>query len=522
MNQKNSSSLKGRGKSRIASHHFDFDNIEIEDRNNPVMIRNSSNERDGLERTTETATKKSHSVPRWPVLIMCCAISFFLGRISACVPNITSPYSNFVTHINPIPRQYPSSQCDTMLRWKLNMRQARAYGGITVPLNNGFAAKCIPDITMSQMGADFVSSKLSRTSRGLSDGMLHQDENILSDKQVGTYASQHMKLSKDSRPIWTAAVWNSFLIELNEGRDGGPPVYTNSGKSVVNAVTWVLENILKKCGMKNEETCHLAVFSAISPWAEVIMYWSASKLSRNIRITSVDFNPCILKDDMPEDSVSECLSTRDLVERNGPSQDLIVSYSGIEHDGLGRYGDPINPTGDISAAREMWLLSNPGGVLLVSSSMVSILFLYVMCYAHNIESQSFTWIFKLAVPRAGQQRQPRSYIPIWGNKKIHVLQHRDYGAERYMRLLIGWELEGFVLYGNDVVERRHHESKLYTLSRMLQCSYEIGERQPLLILRKSENMSFDDIMLEDENWNAKQVEREYHSITSGVQNTSCI
>ena len=45
--------------------------------------------------------------------------------------------------------------------------------------------------------------------------------------------------------------------------------------------------------------------------------------------------------------------------------DLTVSYSGIEHDGLGRYGDPINPEGDISAMREMWLLTRPGGILLV-------------------------------------------------------------------------------------------------------------------------------------------------------------
>lgn len=33
------------------------------------------------------------------------------------------------------------------------------------------------------------------------------------------------------------------------------------------------------------------------------------------------------------------------------SFDAIVSFSGLEHDGLGRYGDPLNPYGDLSAMR---------------------------------------------------------------------------------------------------------------------------------------------------------------------------
>ena len=44
----------------------------------------------------------------------------------------------------------------------------------------------------------------------------------------------------------------------------------------------------------------------------------------------------------------------------------LVRYSGIEHDGLGRYGDPVNPEGDISAAREMWLHVRPGGMLFLA------------------------------------------------------------------------------------------------------------------------------------------------------------
>ena len=170
------------------------------------------------------------------------------------------------------------------------------------------------------------------------------------------------------RPIWKAGIWNDFLNELKEGRDGGPPGYRNSGKSVSKAVSWALKTKLNSCGTAGaDEPCRMSVFSAISPWAEAIMFRSASDLSRNnVRITSVDFNPCVLEG-IPSNAIAECLSTLDLVHHgSGPQLDLTVSYSGIEHDGLGRYGDPVNPNGDVGAMREMWLLTRPGGVLLVS------------------------------------------------------------------------------------------------------------------------------------------------------------
>eukprot|EP00966_Prymnesium_polylepis_P031652 736344-Prymnesium_polylepis.2 len=50
---------------------------------------------------------------------------------------------------------------------------------------------------------------------------------------------------------------------------------------------------------------------------------------------------------------------------DGMRYDVIVSFSGIEHDGLGVYGDPMNPWADVAAMQEMWLLLNPGGLLVL-------------------------------------------------------------------------------------------------------------------------------------------------------------
>lgn len=41
--------------------------------------------------------------------------------------------------------------------------------------------------------------------------------------------------------------------------------------------------------------------------------------------------------------------------------DRIVSYSSIEHSGLGRYGDALNPWGDILAVARAWCVTKPGG-----------------------------------------------------------------------------------------------------------------------------------------------------------------
>ena len=42
--------------------------------------------------------------------------------------------------------------------------------------------------------------------------------------------------------------------------------------------------------------------------------------------------------------------------------DIAVSYSSLEHDGLGRYGDPLNPEGDLQSINKTACLLRPGGL----------------------------------------------------------------------------------------------------------------------------------------------------------------
>jgi hypothetical protein len=47
------------------------------------------------------------------------------------------------------------------------------------------------------------------------------------------------------------------------------------------------------------------------------------------------------------------------------SFDFAATFSSLEHSGLGRYGDSLNPYGDIEAAVQTWCLLRPGGIFLL-------------------------------------------------------------------------------------------------------------------------------------------------------------
>ena len=46
--------------------------------------------------------------------------------------------------------------------------------------------------------------------------------------------------------------------------------------------------------------------------------------------------------------------------------DIIVSYSSIEHAGLGRFGDAMHPWGDLVTMARAWCLIKPGGIAVIA------------------------------------------------------------------------------------------------------------------------------------------------------------
>jgi len=99
------------------------------------------------------------------------------------------------------------------------------------------------------------------------------------------------------------------------------------------------------------------VAGSISPWVETALLLAGAD-----NITTVDYNPpeCSQLTAFPI-ACRHVFSMKDIKAEF----DAVVSYSSLEHDGLGRYGDPINPYGDLAAILELFEWLRPGGHLLL-------------------------------------------------------------------------------------------------------------------------------------------------------------
>jgi hypothetical protein len=98
----------------------------------------------------------------------------------------------------------------------------------------------------------------------------------------------------------------------------------------------------------------VAVIGSLDPWIECICMNNGIK-----DVTTVEYNPPVCTH--PDLKI---MSYNDFVVSD-KKYDIIISYSSIEHSGLGRYGDPIDPNGDLKAMDQMVEKLNADGHMLL-------------------------------------------------------------------------------------------------------------------------------------------------------------
>ena len=127
----------------------------------------------------------------------------------------------------------------------------------------------------------------------------------------------------------------------------------------------------------------VAVVGSRAPWFESVC------LSRGANPVTIDYNPILLRSTrLASMTVAEWEQTR-------PQFEVALAISAIEHSGLGRYGDPLDPDGDVRAMQRLKEIVTPGGVLFFS-------------------------------------------VPVGRDETVFNL-HRRYGPHRLPRLLTGWK-----------------------------------------------------------------------------------
>lgn len=128
----------------------------------------------------------------------------------------------------------------------------------------------------------------------------------------------------------------------------------------------------------------IGVIGSASPWYEAVV------LSFGGKPTSIDYNPIFTNHPLLE------TMTVDEYENNPKQFDLLLSISTLEHTGLGRYGDPLNPDGDIEWMQQAKSMLKRGGLLILA-------------------------------------------LPV-GKDRLFWNAHRQYGEKRLKKLFDGWDV----------------------------------------------------------------------------------
>ncbi|CAF0909374.1 unnamed protein product [Brachionus calyciflorus] len=136
------------------------------------------------------------------------------------------------------------------------------------------------------------------------------------------------------------------------------------------------------------------VIGTRKPWVEAIAYYHGATYITTLDYTRKKYRVANMSWYHVNDFLDEHIESRKIEEF-----DVALSFSSIEHSGLGRYGDPLNPNGDIEAVQQMHCLLKPGGLLF------------------------------LAVPASAD-----------GKSYLEFNAHRIYGTARLEVLFKGWNL----------------------------------------------------------------------------------
>ncbi len=131
-------------------------------------------------------------------------------------------------------------------------------------------------------------------------------------------------------------------------------------KEVINTQMNVAGNLnieyffAKRLFQKTSAGKHLLVVGSQEPWIEMTLIKAGVQ-----HVTTLDYDK--IHCDHPKIStITPKLFAEAFLSDALPQYDAVVSFSSVEHSGLGRYGDALNPWGDIIAMARMWCVLKPG------------------------------------------------------------------------------------------------------------------------------------------------------------------
>lgn len=160
------------------------------------------------------------------------------------------------------------------------------------------------------------------------------------------YHQERFSGGKAATPLWKEESIEGMKQQSMEGKLIG----NYAGKGTVKLRTYAEEYCKGK---------HVAVVGSKSPWVEAILLGVGAR-----HVTTIEYGA--IESQHPNVTT---LTNAEFNERflNGSLVpfDAFVSFSSLEHAGLGRYGDSLNPWGDVIMAAKMHCALRPGGIAII-------------------------------------------------------------------------------------------------------------------------------------------------------------
>ena len=150
-----------------------------------------------------------------------------------------------------------------------------------------------------------------------------------------------------------SSIWHKNVVEKWKHNCSMRNLHGNYGDGETNNV---LDGLLRMQTVRNG---HVLVIGSENPWVESCVLAAGAKLVTTLEYGNItSFHPQI-ETMTPSEMVSRYRENR------MPLFDAIVTFSSVEHTGLGRYGDALNPWGDLQMMARAWCLTKPRGELLI-------------------------------------------------------------------------------------------------------------------------------------------------------------
>mgnify|MGYP000493817094 CR=1 FL=1 len=148
--------------------------------------------------------------------------------------------------------------------------------------------------------------------------------------------------------VWTIEDIHRDLNLLKEGR--------LPGSYDARTTNEVRDRLMQQGGLAGKT---VLVVGSQRPWVEVIALYAGAAKVVTLEYGAIESHHPQISTMTPD------VFRQKYFEKQLPQFDAVLTYSSIEHSGLGRYGDALNPWGDILSLARCWCVAKDDAMLLL-------------------------------------------------------------------------------------------------------------------------------------------------------------